>query len=197
MTTKILAFAGSNRAGSINRAALEFAVAGARADDVAIELISLRDFPMPLYDAEWHAANGIPDSVRQLRQKMVNADGLLIASPEYNSSITPLLKNTIDWLSQSVKEGVGQGGGRLPFEGKVLGLLGASSGAFGAIRALPHVSFILSNLGAIVLPVLAVPAADKIVNADGSIANERAVAGLRALGSSVARLARANMQTNA
>jgi chromate reductase, NAD(P)H dehydrogenase (quinone) len=188
-STTLIAFAGSTRQGSINQQALDFAVEGARVAGATVDVISLKDFFMPLYDADWHTANGVPDSVRELRQKMIDADGLLIASPEYNSSITPLLKNTIDWLSQSAKEGVGQGSGRAPFEGKITGLLGASAGAFGGIRALPHVSFVLSNLGAIVLPVLAIPAADKIVDTDGNIANERAVNNLKALGASVANLA--------
>ena len=152
-----------------------------------MELIDLRDYVMPLYDADSHVAHGVPDSVKALRAKLIPAAGLLIASPEYNASITPLHKNTIDWLSQSVADGLGAGGGRAPFENKIVGLMGASAGAFGTIRALPHVSYILSNLGAVVLPVLAVPQADKLFNADGSIANDRAATGLRALGSRVAK----------
>jgi chromate reductase len=187
----IIAFAGSNRNGSLNRAALTLAVAGAAKAGAEVEVIDLRQYVMPLYDADRHAIEGVPDNVRRLREAMRPAHGLLIASPEYNSSITPLLKNTIDWLSQSVAEGVGVGGGRMPFEGKVVGLLGASVGAFGTIRALPHVSFIFSNLGSMVLPVVAVPAADKLFHADGSIANERQAKGLEELGARVAKFAAA------
>ncbi len=189
MSTHIIAFAGSVRKHSMNRAALGLAVEGAQAAGASVEVIDLAAYPMPLYDADWHAANGVPESTRALREKMRNAAGLLIASPEYNSSLTPLLKNTIDWLSQSVESGVGAGGGRMPFDGKVVGLLGASAGAFGAIRALPHVSFILSNLGCVVLPVVAVPGADKLFDAEGRVANERAASGLRKLGTSVATFA--------
>ena len=89
-----------------------------------------------LYHADWHAEHGVPPAMLELRAEAMAANGLLIASPEYNTSITPLLKNTIDWLSQSVN---GERGSA-PFEGKVGGLLGASNGAFGTIRALPHVS---------------------------------------------------------
>jgi NAD(P)H-dependent FMN reductase len=187
----VVAFAGSNRHGSLNRAALSLAEAGARQAGAQVLSINLRDYPMPLYDAEFHQANGVPESVRQLREVLRPAAGMLVASPEYNSSITPLLKNTIDWLSQSVADGIGAGGGRMPFDGKVVGLLGASAGGFGAIRALPHVSFIFSNLGSIVLPVVAVPAADKLFNADGSIANERQAKGLEDLGARVAKFATA------
>ncbi len=189
MTTKIIAFAGSNRHGSINQIALRFAVDGARELGAEVEIISLRDYTLPLYDADFHTANGVPGVAKLLRAKMIAADGLLIASPEYNSSITPLLKNTIDWLSQSVSEGAGVGGGRLPFENKITGLMSASAGGFGGIRALPHVAMILSNLGAFVLPIVAVPGGDKIVNANGIVANERAVASLKALGASVAKMA--------
>ena len=185
----VVAFAGSNRHGSLNRAALSLAEAGARLAGAQVVPIDLRDYQMPLYDAEFHQTNGVPESVRKLREVLRPAAGMLVASPEYNSSITPLLKNTIDWLSQSVADGIGAGGGRMPFDGKVVGLLGASAGGFGAIRALPHVSFIFSNLGSIVLPVVAVPAADKLFNADGSIANERQAKGLEDLGARVAKFA--------
>ncbi len=189
MTSRIVAFAGSTRQGSINRISLGFAIEGARDAGIEVELIDLKDYPMPLYDADWHEANGVPATAARLREKMISAQGLLIASPEYNSSITPLLKNTIDWLSQSVSDGVGKGGGRLPFEGKITGMMSASGGGFGGVRALPHVAGIFSNLGAIVLPIVAVPAGDKLVNADGSIANERAAQMLRQLGGRVAKLA--------
>ncbi len=192
MTTKIIAFAGSNRKASINRVALGFAIEGAEQAGASIEVIDLREYTMPLYDADWHHEHGVPETTRLLREKMRGAAGLLIASPEYNASVTPLLKNTIDWLSQSVESGTGAGGGRMPFEGKITGLLGASMGAFGTIRALPHVSYILSNLGAIVLPVLAVPHADKLRLADGAIGNENAVKALTTLGARVAKLAAAS-----
>ncbi len=190
MTTTIVAFAGSTRHGSINRISLGFAIEGAREAGVDVDLIDLKDYPLPLYDADWHSANGVPQIAALLRGKMIAAQGLLIASPEYNSSITPLLKNTIDWLSQPVGDGVGKGGGRLPFEGKITGVLSASAGGFGGVRGLPHVAGIFSNLGAIVLPIVAVPGGDKLLNADGTAANERAANSLRALGESVAKLAR-------
>lgn len=180
----ILAFAGSNRKESYNRKALSLAVAGAREAGAEVTVADLRDFPMPLYDADQHAAEGLPANMLALRKLMMAANGLLIASPEYNTSITPLLKNTIDWLSQSV-DGVA---GEVPFQHKVCGLVGASPGGFGTIRALPHVSYILSNLGTFVLPVVAVPRAGELLNADGSVKNERAAAMLHKLGGDVAHM---------
>ena len=180
---KILAFAGSVRKESFNRKALSLAVAGARAEGAEVTVADLADFPMPLYDADWHQENGVPDSMLQLRKLMMSANGLLIASPEYNASITPLLKNTIDWLSQSV----GGENGAAPFANKVCGLLGASPGAFGTIRALPHVAYILSNLGTFVLPVVAVPKAGELLNTDGTVRDERAAKSLHKLGAQVAQ----------
>ena len=135
---KILAFAGSSRKDSWNRKVLEVAASGARDAGAEVTVVNLADYPMPIYNGDWHQENGVPQSTREVRKLMMAANGLLIASPEYNASITPLLKNTLDWLSQEVD---GQGG-TAPFAGKIGGLMGASNGAFGTIRALPHVSYI-------------------------------------------------------
>lgn len=178
MSVHILAFAGSNRRESINRRVLATAVAGARDAGATVTVADLRDFAMPLYDADWHAENGVPPALRELRKLALAANGLLIASPEYNASITPLLKNTIDWLSQDVD---GESG-YAPFTGKVGALLGASNGAFGTIRALPHVSYILSNLGVFMLPVLAVPRAGSLLGPTGEITDERVRASVHGLG---------------
>lgn len=175
---KILAFAGSTRKESWNRKVLEVAVSGARAGGAEVTLANLADYPMPIYNADWHAANGVPAPMRELRKLMMLANGLLIASPEYNTSITPLLKNTIDWLSQEMD---GESG-NAPFEGKVGGLMGASNGGFGTIRALPHVSYILSNLGVFMLPVVAVPGVAKSFDESGNMTNERTKKMLTGLG---------------
>lgn len=184
MAAKILAFAGSVRKESFNRKVLNTAVQGARDAGAEVTVADLREFPMPIYDADWHAENGVPDTMLALRKLMMAADGLLIASPEYNTSITPLLKNTIDWLSQDVN---GESG-YAPFTDKVCGLLGASNGGFGTIRALPHVSYILSNLGVFVLPVVAVPRVGSILAPDGSISNEGARKSVHNLGARLAEM---------
>jgi chromate reductase, NAD(P)H dehydrogenase (quinone) len=178
MTVKILAFAGSVRKESFNRKVLNAAVQGAKEAGAEVTVADLRDFPMPIYDGDWHAEHGVPDSLRPLRKLAIEADGLIIASPEYNASITPLLKNTIDWLSQDVD---GESG-YAPFSGKVGALIGASNGAFGTIRALPHVSYILSNLGVFMLPVMAVPKVASLLAEDGSIKDERTRGAVMGLG---------------
>ena len=188
-TAKILAFAGSVRKESWNRKVLDVAVLGARDAGAEVTLVSLADYPMPIYDADWHEANGVPQNMLKLREQMMQANGLLIASPEYNASITPLLKNTIDWLSQSVDGASGSA----PYLNKTGALLGASGGAFGTIRALPHVSTILSNLGVLMLPVLAIPGVHKLFDEAGNMTDERARGQIKALGArlaeSIAKLA--------
>lgn len=178
MTPKIVAFAGSLRKESYNRKALATAVQGARDAGADVTVADLRDYPMPIYDADWHAEHGVPPQMLALRKLMMSSHGLLIASPEYNTSITPLLKNTIDWLSQEA----GGESGSAPFAGKVCGLMGASNGAFGTIRALPHVSYILSNLGVLVLPVVAIPKVVSVLGPDGTIQDKRTYEMVHGLG---------------
>ena len=185
-TAHILAFAGSSRKDSWNRKVLEVAVAGARDAGANVTVANLADYAMPIYNADWHAENGVPPAMRELRKLMMAANGLLIASPEYNASLTPLLKNTIDWLSQDVGKEKDENG-NAPFEGKIGGLMGASNGGFGTIRALPHVSYILSNLGVFMLPVVAVPAVGKAFDEQGNMTNERAKKMLSGLGARLAQ----------
>lgn len=180
---KILGFAGSTRRESWNRKVLEIAVAGARSEGADVTVVNLDDYPMPIYNADWHVEHGVPGAMLELRKLMMSANGLLIASPEYNTSITPLLKNTIDWLSQEVN---GESG-NAPFEGKIGGLMGASNGGFGTIRALPHVSYILSNLGVFMLPVVAVPGVAKSFDESGNMTNERTKKTLSGLGARLAK----------
>jgi chromate reductase len=179
----ILAFAGSTRKESWNRKVLNVAAQGARDAGAAVTVADLADYPMPIYDADWHAAHGVPENMLRLREKMMQANGLLIASPEYNASITPLLKNTLDWLSQSVDGASGSA----PYTNKIGALLGASNGAFGTIRALPHVSYILSNLGVFMLPVVAVPGVSQAFDATGNMSNERTRNMVMGLGAKLAQ----------
>jgi chromate reductase len=147
-SVKILAFAGSARRDSFNKLLVKIAVAGAMAAGAEVSLIDLADFPLPLFNEDLERDEGTPENARRLKQLFLANHGLLIAAPEYNSSITPLLKNTIDWVSRPV---VGEP--RLAaYQGKVAALLSASTGALGGLRGLVHVRSILSNIGVLVLP---------------------------------------------
>src|SRR4051812_13494353 len=93
----ILGISGSDRAGSFNAALLRAFVAAAPPGTV-IEVASIRE--VPLYDGDWEAAHGVPEPVRQLKDRLAAADGLLLVTPEYNNSLPGVLKNAIDWMSR-------------------------------------------------------------------------------------------------
>lgn len=121
---KIIGIAGSIREKSFNAAMLRVASSLAP-ENMKIEIESIREFP--LYDGDLEVANGIPDAVSSLKDKIAEADGLLIVTPEYNNSIPGVLKNAIDWLSRPPKDS-----GRV-FKGKPLALMGCSAGAGGTV----------------------------------------------------------------
>src|SRR5262245_6276714 len=99
---RILAFAGSLRADSFNRKLVKPAAEAARAAGADVTLIDLKDYPLPIFDQDLEKAEGLPANARKLKDLFLAHQGLLIVSPEYNSSITAVLKNTIDWVSRPV-----------------------------------------------------------------------------------------------
>jgi chromate reductase len=144
---KILALAGSSRADSFNKKLVKIAADGARAAGAEVTLVDLKEYSIPLYDGDCEVALGVPESALKLRKLVDECDGLLIASPEYNGSVSALLKNVIDWISRPVA-----GLNPTPFKGKIGVLMSTSPGALGGLRGLMHVRSILSNLGTVVLP---------------------------------------------
>jgi NAD(P)H-dependent FMN reductase len=180
---RILAFAGSARQQSFNKKLVQVAAQGARQAGAEVTLIDLKDYPLPIYDGDLEAGEGFPDNVRHLRQLMLDHQGFLIASPEYNGSVSPLLKNVIDWCSRPVD---GQDG-LAPYRNKVVVLMSASPGGFGGMRALPHLRTVLSGIGAIVLPdQVAVPKAHEAFDPQGGLANEKQKGTIEALGATLA-----------
>ncbi len=147
---RILAFAGSSRSKSLNQGILRSAMVGAEGAGAEVEHLDLRSLALPLMDEDYEAEHGEPDGATRLKQAMRAADGFLVACPEYNAGITPLLKNSIDWASRKAP-GDPPGG---VYRGKVAGFMSASAGAFGGIRALPHVRWLFENLGVTALPTL-------------------------------------------
>ncbi len=183
---KILALAGSARRDSVNRKLLHCAVALAREAGAEVTEIDLAEYPMPLYDGDWEDVNGLPEAAKRLKALMIAHDGFLIASPEYNSSITPLLKNTIDWCSraESDAEPVLQA-----YEGKKAALLAASPGNLGGLRALRHVREILGNIGVYVVPAqYALSQAYQAFDEQGALTDARAVKALRRVVDQLVRL---------
>ncbi len=145
---RILAFAGSVRKESYNKKLVQIAAAGARAAGAEVTYVDLRDYSLSLFDQDQEAETGLPENAARLKALMLSHHGFLISAPEYNSSITPLLKNTIDWASRPVA-------GEPPlacFTGKAAVIMSASPGALGGMRGLVHLRAILGNIGTHVLP---------------------------------------------
>lgn len=145
---KILAFAGSLRKQSVNKQLVSLAADLAEKRAAELQVVDLLDFPMPLYNADDEEASGLPEHAKRLKALMREADGFMIASPEYNGSLTGVLKNTIDWVSRPEKGEVSKG----CFADKVVMLLSASPGSLGGLRSLTHLRTILSGVGALVAP---------------------------------------------
>ena len=180
---RILAFAGSTRRDSWNKKLIRVAVRGAEAAGAEVALVDLADYSMPLYDGDLENKQGIPDNGTKLKRLMLDHQGLLLACPEYNSSISGVLKNTIDWASR-------QADGEEPlacFRGKVVSLMSASPGALGGLRGLVHVRAILGNLGCVVLPEqVAVMSAHQAFDDGGDLKDESRRSQVEALGSGLA-----------
>jgi len=140
---KILVFAGSARAQSFNKKLALIAADAAYRAGGEITYIDLRDFPLPIYDGDFEAEYGLPREAVELRHLFRQTAGLLIASPEYNHSFSPLLKNTLDWVSRQA-DGEDY---RNFFGGKHAALLATSPGGSGGVRGLPHLRQVLSHLG--------------------------------------------------
>ena len=187
---RILVFAGSARRDSLNKKLAREAARFAREAGAQATFVDLDDYPIPLYHGDLEAAEGMPENARRLREVFLSHDALLVASPENNSSVTALLKNTIDWLSRDLGEGRGDDSGLAPWRGKVAGLMAASPGAFGGVRGLPHLRQVLATLGVTVLGTqVAVPRAHEAFGPDGRLADERVAKSVRALAEAVAQAA--------
>lgn len=190
MQTRILAFAGSARHDSLNRKLVRVAANAATAEGAAVTLLDLNDYPMPLYHGDLEAKEGVPEPARRLRRLVADHQGLLIASPENNASVSAALKNALDWVSRPTD---GQNG-LAPYQGKVAALLAASPGAYGGLRGLAHLRQILQALGVLVLSEqVAVGRAHELFSPDGALTDvklQASVAGLvRRLVSVTSRLA--------
>jgi NAD(P)H-dependent FMN reductase len=148
-TPQILAFAGSTRSESYNKKLVALAADAARLAGGNVTMIDLRDLPLPLFDEDLESASGLPENAKKLKTLMRAHDGFLISSPEYNSSITGVLKNVIDWASRPESDDEPP---LVAYRGKVAALFSASPGGLGGLRGLVHVRSILGNIGVLVLP---------------------------------------------
>jgi chromate reductase len=186
---RILVFAGSIRSGSFNArlaalAAKELALTGAE-----VTRISLEDYPLPIFNGDDEAATGAPDNARNLKQMMAEHHGVFIASPEYNASVTPLLKNTIDWISRVRDRGEPP---LAVFKGRPFAIGGASDSPYGAVRSLMALRQVLElGCGALVLPEqITVFHASEAFDEMDNLKDERAAAVLKRVAARLADAAR-------
>ncbi|HBZ96453.1 MAG: hypothetical protein CMJ41_03055 [Phycisphaerae bacterium] len=184
---KILAFSGSLRSDSWNHRLVEVASAAARAEGATVNVIRLRDYPLPLFDQDHEDENGLPQSAIQLKEMFLEHDGMLIASPEYNGSYSAALKNTVDWMTRPYD---GRSGLDC-FRGKVAGLLSCSPGQLGGIRGLPSLQHLLSSIGTMVVPhQAAVPAIHDELQESEALRTERMQEAVDRVGHEVVRTIR-------
>lgn len=185
---RLLAMTGSARRESFNRKALGVMVAGAERAGAKVTPLEPYAYPLPLYDGDLEASSGLPEAATELQQLFAEHDGLLLACPEYNGFFSPLLKNTLDWVSRPMADGRP---GTVHVRGKPACIASASPGALGGIRSLQHTRLYLSNLGFVVLPdQVGVPFANKAFGEDGAMTDERLRTALESAGAAVATMAR-------
>lgn len=170
---RILAFSGSARRESLNRKLLAVVVEAVRAAGGEVTTVDLNEYPLPLYHGDVEDSDGLPTNAGRLSEAMLAHDALLIASPEYNSQMTPLLKNTIDWCTRAEEN---------PLRGKVAAVVSASPGMFGGIRSMTLCRALLTHLGCHVIPAQCVlPHADEAFDPAGRLLDARTQKAVRTL----------------
>lgn len=182
--TKILAFAGSSRKASFNKKLVKIAALGAEQAGASVTIIDLGDYTMPLFNQDLEQEQGMPENARRFKALMIEHDAFMIASPEYNSAFSPLLKNVIDWASRA------ESADEPPltaYRGKIAAIMAASPGGLGGLRGLVFLRMLLANLGMLVLPEQqAIPEAYKAFNNEGALLDDGMQKSILALGSKLA-----------
>ncbi len=181
----ILAFSGSARKDSHNSRLVRIAAEGARQAGAAVTVIDLKDYPLPIFDEDLEKEVGTPENATKLKRLFLEHEGLLISAPEYNSSITPLLKNTIDWVSRTAADETPLAA----YTGKFASLMSASPGGLGGMRCLVHVRSILGNIGVTVLPdQVAVSRAYEAFTPEGKLKDAKQQLKVESLGATLAEI---------
>lgn len=189
---RLLGISGSERAGSLNRKLLDVAVQAARVRGAQVDTIDLRSLALPLFDGDIEKGSGVPDGARRLRDALRAADGVLLATPEYNGFPTPLLLNSFDWLSRLQVEGDAPAG-LATTAGKPLGIVSASPGLLGGLRSLNFTRQYLSMAFAM-MPVpqqFALSRAHEAFDESGALKDAKQQAAVEAVVGSVIRVATA------
>lgn len=185
----LLFFAGSARTASLNKRLAQLGASIARANGIHATFADLGDYPLPLYDGDLEAGSGVPDNARKLLALMQVNDGIFIASPEYNASMSPLLKNALDWISRIRDDG---NAGLEVYKTRVFALGSASPGGTGGMRGLVAVRNVLEmGLGALVLPdQVLVPRATTAFDDNGHLTDKEAQDRFKLIIQKLARVSR-------
>ena len=184
--TKILAFAGSSRKDSVNKKLVAIAAKAAEQAGASVTLIDLADYPMPIFDQDLESEQGMPEKAHDFKQLLIEHDGFLIASPEYNSAFSPLLKNVIDWASRAESKDEPP---LQAYRGKYASIMATSPGALGGIRGLVFLRMLLGNIGVTVLPEQqAIPQAFKAFSDNGTLTDDTKQQAVEKLGINLVQL---------
>src|SRR5271154_3575205 len=180
MPIKILIMAGSLRAGSHNARLAALAAKELTLADADVTRISLADYALPLFDADLMSGAGLPPAAVQLKRMLTAHKGIFIASPEYSASVTPLLKNAIDWISRVREHGEPT---YAAFKDRVFALGSAANGSGGGLRSLMALRQILElGCGALVIPEqIAVPRAGEAFDDMDNLKDENLAGALKTL----------------
>ena len=163
---KLAIFSGSTREGSINRKLERALLPMLNAESFDVTVVSLADYAMPLYDGDWEDKNGAPDTAKALAKVLSAQDAVIVVTPEYNGSLPPLLKNTIDWMTRI--------GDMSQYHNPVWAIAACTPGPMSGIMVMRQVQYILTRIGTQVLQnQLGVGNASEAFNDDGSLANDR------------------------
>jgi chromate reductase, NAD(P)H dehydrogenase (quinone) len=167
MATQILVFAGSTRSGALSAKLAALAAKELALAEAEVRLISLADYPLPIYDGDQEKDQGIPENATKLARLIAASKGVFIATPEYNNSLPPLLKNAIDWVSRHRNSAVA-------YRHKVYAVGSTSDGAFGGVRALIDLRKVLtSGLRGIMVPEkIEIPRAQDAFDEAGELVDE-------------------------
>lgn len=143
---RILVFAGSIRTGAFSGKLAAVAAKELALNDADVTLISLADYPLPIYNGDLEAEEGIPENAKKLARQIAAHQGVFIATPEYNNSLPPLLKNAIDWVSRIKND-------EIAYQHRIYGAGSSARGPVGGARALIDLrKVIMSGLVGIVIP---------------------------------------------
>lgn len=170
MSVRVLAFAGSTREGSFNKKLLGIAIVAARDAGAEVTRVELKELALPLYDGDLEAQDGLPARAKGFKRMMIEHDAFLIVSPEYNSGISGVLKNAIDWASRPEPNEISL----VAFKGKVAAIMSASPGSLGGLRGLFALRQVLANINVLVLPdQLALSKANEAFDGAGNLRDEK------------------------